>query len=70
LFLQIALGIKWSQRACDSKEGSPYAVFSARSHMMLGLGYHLQATYGLEHSTRQKSAALALELLQKCDIYL
>lgn len=38
--------------------------------MMLGLGYHLQATYGLEHSTRQKSAALALELLQKCDIYL
>ncbi|XP_065345687.1 tetratricopeptide repeat protein 7B isoform X1 [Cloeon dipterum] len=59
------LGIKWSQRACDGKEGSPYAVLSARSYMMLGIGYHLQALYGLDHSNRTKSSSLALEMLQK-----
>ncbi|XP_059483744.1 tetratricopeptide repeat protein 7B [Neocloeon triangulifer] len=58
-------GIKWSQRACESKEGSPYAVQSARSYMMLGIGYHLQALYGLEHINRTKSSSMALEMLQK-----
>jgi len=33
--------------------------------MMLGVGYHLQALYGLEHTSRTKSSALALEMLQK-----
>ncbi|KAF4526348.1 hypothetical protein B566_EDAN014085 [Ephemera danica] len=58
-------GIMWSKRAIATKEGQPYSVHSARSHLLLGIGLYLRSIHSTQHITRSKLTLRAVDAMQK-----